>query len=99
MFNQYVGIRSLAVSLPREIRTNDYYRENYPKLVEEAEKLGLARIFVPEESTSNQVDIYTEEMLPYLSDPFRGSVERRVVDREENALPRISCGLPSSRSS
>lgn len=86
MFNQYVGIRSLAVSLPREIRTNDYYRENYPKLVEEAEKLGLARIFVPEESTSNQVDIYTEEMLPYLSDPFRGSVERRVVDREENAL-------------
>lgn len=35
---QPVGIRAIALNFPRTIRTNDYYRENYPQMVAEAEQ-------------------------------------------------------------
>ena len=79
-----VGIRSLAVSFPSIIRTNDYYRENYPELVAQAEEKTLSRVFSTQKSsTGNEFD---QEMLPYLSDPFRGTVERRVFASGESAL-------------
>jgi 3-oxoacyl-[acyl-carrier-protein] synthase-3 len=85
MFNRPVGIRSLAVSLPSAVRTNDYWQNNYPELVEQAEQLSLAKALTPEGSTANEINPWIEEMMPYLSDPFRGSVERRVLDTEEDA--------------
>jgi 3-oxoacyl-[acyl-carrier-protein] synthase-3 len=79
-----VGIRSLAVSFPSIIRTNDYYRENYPELVAQAEQKTLSRVFsTKKSSSSNEFD---REMLPYLGDPFRGTVERRVFAPGESAL-------------
>jgi 3-oxoacyl-[acyl-carrier-protein] synthase-3 len=81
---QPVGIRSLAVSFPSIIRTNDYYRDNYPELVAQVEQKTLSRVFSPAGPTaSNDFD---EEMIPYLSDPFRGTVERRVLAPNESAL-------------
>jgi len=79
-----VGIRSLAVTFPSIIRTNDYYRENYPQLVAEAKNKTLSKVFSPTADTrSNEFDL---EMTPYLSDPFRGTVERRVLGAGESSL-------------
>ncbi|MEH1920179.1 3-oxoacyl-ACP synthase III family protein [Nostoc sp.] len=79
-----VGIRSLALSLPSIRRTNDYYIEKYPELVTLAEQKGFARLFSLTESTpSNEFD---REMLPYLSDPFRGTTERWVLGSGESSL-------------
>ena len=84
MMYQPVGIRSLAVSFPSIIRTNDYYRENYPELIAEAEKKTLSRVFSTADSAS--MNEFDQEMIPYLPDPFRGTVERRVLGPGETSL-------------
>ncbi|MBW4493056.1 MAG: 3-oxoacyl-ACP synthase III family protein [Oscillatoria princeps RMCB-10] len=76
-----VGIRSLAVSFPSVVRTNDYWREKYPELVANAEANSLAKVF-----TALKDDIWGEEMKPYLSDPFRGVTVRRVLGTGESSL-------------
>ncbi|KYC37952.1 3-oxoacyl-ACP synthase [Scytonema hofmannii PCC 7110] len=79
-----VGICAIAVNFPSIVRTNDYYRENYPELIAEAEKKTLSRVFSMTDSTfSNE---FEREMTPYLSDPFRGTVERRVLGADETSL-------------
>lgn len=79
-----VGIRSLSVSFPSIIRTNDYYRENHAELIAQAEQKSLSKLFSSVASTpSNE---YDKEMEPYLQDPFRGTVERRVLAPEETSL-------------
>ena len=79
-----VGIRSLAVSLPSVVRTNKYYQDKYPELVTEAETKALCRLMSLTESTpSNDFEL---EMMPYLNDPFRGTVQRRVLGKGETAL-------------
>ena len=85
---QPVGIRSLAVSFPSIIRTNDYYKENYPDLIagfeEKIEKKTLSEaIFTADFTDLNE---FEQEMLPYLSDPFRGTLERRVMAPGETSL-------------
>ncbi|MBD2522520.1 3-oxoacyl-ACP synthase III family protein [Nostoc sp. FACHB-133] len=82
MILQPVGIRAIALNFPRTIRTNDYYRNNFPQMVAEAEQKTLARLFV----TDNSTDIWSQEVAPYMSDPFRGTVERRVVSPDETSL-------------
>ncbi|MEC4813186.1 MAG: 3-oxoacyl-[acyl-carrier-protein] synthase III C-terminal domain-containing protein [Scytonema sp. PMC 1069.18] len=77
-----VGIQAIALNFPSIIRTNDYYRENYPELVAKAEQKTLAKLFVPD----NDEDIWSQEVAPYMTDPFRGTVERRVVAPEETSL-------------
>lgn len=84
MVHYPVGIRSLALSLPDIKRTNDYYREKYPEMIAQSEQKSLARLFSLAGSTpSNEFDL---EMLPYLKDPFRGTVERWVLGPGESAL-------------
>ncbi|NER35282.1 MAG: 3-oxoacyl-ACP synthase [Oscillatoria sp. SIO1A7] len=85
---QPVGIRAIAVSFPSVVRTNDYWRENYPDLIARAEQKSLAKAFSPPESAPNgkEVDLWTQEMMPYVSDPFRGAVERRVLGPGESSL-------------
>ncbi len=79
-----VGIRAIALNFPSIIRTNDYYRDNYPEMVAVAEKKTLARLFAPDEEGAT--DIWSQELAPYMSDPFRGTVERRVVAPDETSL-------------
>lgn len=82
-----VGIRAIAVKFPSIIRTNDYYRKHYPQLVAQAEEKTLARLFIPDNaSTTADDDIWSQEVAPYMSDPFRGTVERRVLAPEETSL-------------
>lgn len=79
-----VGMQSLAIAHPSVIRTNDYYRQNYPDIVAEVEKNALARLWKGAEQASQ--NLFSAEMQPYLADPFRGAVERRVLGPGESAL-------------
>jgi len=80
-----VGLRSLAVSFPAEVRHNDYWRENFPEAVADAERRSMARLFsaTPARAIQHPFDI---EMAPYVADPFRGAVERRVLSDGQTAL-------------
>ena len=35
---QAVGMKSLTISIPEHVRTNDFWYESYPQIVSEAEK-------------------------------------------------------------
>ena len=83
--NQSVGIRSLSISFPSVKRTNDYYRNKYPEKVAQAEQETLAKVFSATESTADSRD-FDQAMLPYLSDPFRGAVNRYVLGSDESSL-------------
>lgn len=82
---QPVGIRSLAVSFPSVKRTNDYYRNKYPEKIAQTEQETLAKVFSANESTASSRD-FDRAMQPYLSDPFRGAVDRYVLDADESSL-------------
>lgn len=84
MADRAVGIQAIAVSFPSIRRTNDYYREKYPELLEKSEQKALARFFSPSGSAASNV--FEEEMIPYLSDPFRGTVDRWVLGEGESSL-------------
>lgn len=87
MVNCPVGIRSLAVSFPSVIRLNDYWCHKFPNFFTQ-EKLRNIRVFSPIESISdnNGIDIWSQEAAPYLSDRFRGNIERRVLGADESSL-------------
>lgn len=85
MMNHPVGISALALSFPSVLRTNDYWRNKYPNLVTQAEQRTLAKLFSSTESTAKSSE-FDSEMTPYLSDPFRGAVERRVLSPSESSL-------------
>jgi 3-oxoacyl-[acyl-carrier-protein] synthase-3 len=78
------GIRSLALGFPSIRRTNAYWQQRYPDLVERAEHFGLARIWLREEHDNDSIFDLTME--PYRRDPFLGSVERRYRAKGESAL-------------
>lgn len=85
--NSPVGIRSLTVSFPSIIRTNNHWLEKTPNLITQ-NKPRRARISRSTEFTNsnNGLDIWSQEVAPYLPDPFRGSIERRVLAPNESSL-------------
>ncbi|OWY64819.1 3-oxoacyl-ACP synthase [cyanobacterium TDX16] len=85
--NLPVGIRSIAVKFPRIVRTNDYWREKFPELVDRAspKRVRLERPAAFSTDASS-IEIWSQEVKPYLADPFRGNVERRVLDLDESSL-------------
>jgi 3-oxoacyl-[acyl-carrier-protein] synthase III/acyl carrier protein len=86
MMTPPVGICSLAVSFPSIIRTNDYWIEKSPEIASR-NKPRRVRLPKPAEPSDNSgLDIWSQEVAPYLLDPFRGSIERRVLAPDESAL-------------
>ena len=79
--NYSAGIKSLAISLGSVIRTNDYWQKNFPELFEQ-KKLRKTRSF----KTTSQLSLWSQTVAPYLTDPFRGNVERRVCSSTESSL-------------
>lgn len=79
------GVRGVAVAMPATVRRNDYFRQKYPAIVQAAEQKTLARSFAPIDQSAATRE-FDEEMAPYLQDPFRGTVERRVLAPGETAL-------------
>jgi 3-oxoacyl-[acyl-carrier-protein] synthase-3 len=80
------GMRALALGMPDTVRTNDYWRKKYPEMVAKAESTNLARIWTKDRNAGGDGLLFDQEMEPFLADPFRGTVERRVLDAGETGL-------------
>lgn len=89
-----VGLRSLAVNFPRAVRTNDYWRERYPEMVAGQTDRNLSRVWSPPAGMTAGESAFVEAMAPYVADPFRGAVARRLLAPGETAL---SMELPAAR--
>lgn len=77
-----IGLRSLTIKFPETIRTNDYWYENFPHLLPKTRK----RQRVATAIGNNDSDIWSQAVAPYLGDPFRGAIERRILQEEESGL-------------
>lgn len=86
------NLRSLAIAAPETVRTNQFWRTHHPELLATREQRALGRVFSVERAHAST--IFEQEMLPYLDDPFRGTVERRVLRPDE---PASAIELPSAR--
>ncbi len=81
------GILSLALDFPAVVRTNDFWRRGYPEVLATFESRALARLWTPAEGDVDPATAaFDAEMAPYLGDPFRGAVERRVLGPGETVL-------------
>jgi 3-oxoacyl-[acyl-carrier-protein] synthase III len=83
---QSVNLRSLAINFPQTIRTNDYWREKFPDSIAPTKQrrgITASADLIP---TPSGIDLWLQEVTPYLADPFRGSVQRRVVVADESSL-------------
>ncbi|WP_041661143.1 3-oxoacyl-[acyl-carrier-protein] synthase III C-terminal domain-containing protein [Acaryochloris marina] len=93
MTNQAVGIRSLAVKFPSVIHTPEAWGEAFPELAAQAQaRVRLPRKPQPgiDQDAESDLATWSQEVAPYLSDPFRGNVERRRLAVQES--PRaIEC--------
>ncbi len=79
-----VGIVAVAYFVPQQVRTNSHWHRHHPDLVARAEEKSLARVWKRREADSpNRFDRLME---PYLADPFRGAIERRVLADHESGL-------------
>jgi 3-oxoacyl-[acyl-carrier-protein] synthase-3 len=70
-------ITAIATAFPKQIRTNAWWDEHYPELVRNAREATLARLWANFED--GQASAYDRTIAKYLADPFRGTVERRVM--------------------
>ena len=80
------GISSVAVSFPKTIRTNDYWRQNYPELLPKIRSRRVRKSTTQPNPAPQNLDIWSQAVAPYLSDPFRGNVERRVISDGDSSL-------------
>ncbi|EYF01785.1 3-oxoacyl-ACP synthase III family protein [Chondromyces apiculatus] len=80
----HAGFKSLAICPPSTLRTPAYWRQHFPEVVTAAESRSLGRLFAGGSATST--DPFQIEMQGYLKDPFRGTVECRVLGPEETTL-------------
>lgn len=79
------AIQSLAIEMPHQIRTNDYWRVRYPDLVRSHEDKGRHKVW-SRPAESPVASLFLEEMAPFLQDPFRGTLERRVLEKGQTIL-------------
>ena len=85
--NHAKGMRSLAICFPETIRTQDDWLKQFPELGDKINQKKARRSRVAVLSSNNdELDIWSQEVRPYLSDPFRGNVEQRVLAFEESSL-------------
>jgi 3-oxoacyl-[acyl-carrier-protein] synthase-3 len=83
-----VGISSLALKFPSLIRTNDYWRNYFPEHFSQSKTRHRQRVnhCLQSSSSATGVDLWSQEVSPYLADSFRGNVERRVLSQDETSL-------------
>lgn len=73
-----VGVRSLAVAVPAKVRSNDELRARYPELFARPEASPLGQIVSGLDSGPDTAS-FDAASAPYVDDPFRGVVERRIL--------------------
>jgi 3-oxoacyl-[acyl-carrier-protein] synthase-3 len=79
------GITALSVRFPSIVQTTADLRRDYPEVVAAAEQQNMARVWQARDDTTESTREFDEEMRPFLSDPFRGTVERRLLAPGESA--------------
>ncbi|MEO0967956.1 MAG: 3-oxoacyl-[acyl-carrier-protein] synthase III C-terminal domain-containing protein [Cyanobacteria bacterium J06639_18] len=94
--NYSTGIRSLAVCFPEIISTRDDWFKQFPQLSNKVSQRKARRSKVAiasripkgdiANSNNSELDIWSQEVVPYLSDPFRGNLEHRVLNSEQSSL-------------
>ncbi|MBK9266358.1 MAG: 3-oxoacyl-ACP synthase III family protein [Polyangiaceae bacterium] len=80
------GMRSLAITFPGGLKTNDHWVRKYPDMVEMAVDKKNVWSNPKADGASAEQSAFGAEMLKYIDDPFRGAKERRVLLPNENAL-------------
>ncbi len=78
------GMRSLAITFPGGLKTNDCWRRRHPQMLTAA--VEKRNVWAPPEEDPAPESAFDAEMAKYLDDPFRGARERRVLLPHENAL-------------
>lgn len=76
-------LRALAACSPSAVRGNDFFREQHAEVLRTHERRALDRVW--NVSDAEALCDFEREMLPYLADPFRGTVERRVLAPGESS--------------
>jgi len=71
-----VGIKSIGICAPKQVRTNDYYINHVSDAVRQKLEVGIGKIWNPSDLPK---DAFSIEMAPYMNDPFRGTKERRCL--------------------
>jgi len=77
-------MRSLALGYPSVVRDNDYYRRTQPEVLARFEETSLAKFW--KKGEEGHRDTYQQAMMPYMEDPFRGTIHRRVLAEKQRAL-------------
>lgn len=83
------SFRSLALSYPEQVRTNDYWHINYPEMVRAVVDKAALKVWSPPTNPGGGAPAmgpFLTEMAHYLTDPFRGTVERRILRDGETAF-------------
>jgi len=79
--NSAVGILSVGMHVPQQIRRNDWWPASFTEQFAERAKLDVTtpEVFLERAKTPAQ-RIQLKQMLETYHDPFRGSIERRVLE-------------------
>ena len=77
------SIRAVAVAFPDTVRDNQWFRTHQPELVGRAHEATLAGVWA--DFAAADRSLYDQTLAPYLRDPFRGTVERRVMGPGDSA--------------
>jgi 3-oxoacyl-[acyl-carrier-protein] synthase-3 len=81
-----VGLHSLAIAVPRTIRTNDHWRQHHPALVEAATNPSWMKVWSLPSDEAIDESSFAMELQHHVHDPFRGAVSRRILAPDETAL-------------
>jgi 3-oxoacyl-[acyl-carrier-protein] synthase-3 len=79
-------IRAIGVAFPEQVRSNDWWEQHHGELVANAREAMLAKVWADHSDAASGPSTYDRCIGPYLTDPFRGTVERRWMSAGESAL-------------
>jgi 3-oxoacyl-[acyl-carrier-protein] synthase-3 len=79
-------VRGLGAAFPSTVRLNDAWPESFARRLKDASKRDFTALETAADGTTASLDgCITSAMAPYLNDPFRGAVRRRVLAQGETA--------------
>lgn len=77
-----IGISAMALNFPEQVRTNDFWVENYPDLVVAR---ATTKLYAGDEEKEN-LSRWDKAVSRFKDDPFAGAKERRVLRSDESII-------------